>query len=199
MVLRLVLACLCTLALAACDAPGKLQVMRANSLVARGSHSEAILLYLRALEHPASAPYAEHGLGTAFHVMGEDAAALDRFAGVARALDALPEGRHRELRFRNHYNAGVVLFGEGDFDGAAAAFRDALRVSGGRLEAMRNLELSLMSREAEGDRGGGGGRGAAGATTEAMELTFGHLRAAEVERWRGREWPEEDRTPGDDR
>ena len=189
-----------TLILGGCaEAPGRLLVMRANFASARGMYTEAISLYLEALGHPAVAPYAEYGLGLVFFAMGENTAALNRFAAAERTLETLPEGLHRELRYRNHYNAGMVLFSKGDFAGAANSFRQALRVSGGRIEAMRNLELSLMSIEREDELGVGGGGNDGGASTEAMGLAFQYIQQREVEQWRSREWPEEEYAPGDDR
>jgi len=182
------------------DAPGKLLVTRANFLSARGMHAEAMHLYLQALGHEAVAPYAEYGLGLAFLSLGEEAAALGRFAEAARMLDDLPENLHRELRFRNHYNTGMVLFIKGDFAGAAESFREALRASGGRIEAIRNLELSLLSIEREAPPGAaGGGAGEGGDAAGAMALAFQHIQRREVEQWRNREWPEEERGPGNDR
>jgi len=180
------------------EAPGRLLVMRANFMTARGMYTEAIALYMEALEHPGAAPYAEYGLGLIFFALGEDAAALNRFLEADRILETLPDALHRELRYRNHYNTGMVLFGKGDFDGAAESFRNALRISGGRIEAMRNLELSLMSIERESGSGVGQG-GGDGTGTEAMALTFRHIQRREVEQWRNREWPEEEYVAGDDR
>ena len=179
------------------EAPGRLLVMRANSLAARGMHAQAIALYLEARGHEGAAPYAEFGLGLTFLALGEEEAALGRFAEAGRLLDALPEGLHGELRYRNHYNSGIVLFSKGDFAGAADSFREALRASSGRLEAMRNLELSLMSAERESS--GGAGEGGGGEPSEAMALAFEHIRQQGVEQWRNRAWPEDERAPGDDR
>ena len=182
------------------EAPGRLLVMRANFLSARGMYTDAILLYLEALEHNEAAPYAEYGLGLIFFAMGEESAALNRFAQADRMLADLPDNLHRELRYRNHYNTGMVLFSKGDFAGAANSFRQALRVSSGRIEAMRNLELSLMSIERETGSGMGGGTGDGGGTqTEAMALVFEYIQQREIEQWRNREWPEDEQIPGDDR
>jgi len=178
-------------------AEGKLLVTRANFQAARGMRGDAINLYMRALEHETAAPYAEYGLGLLFLGMGEDAAAAARFAETQRLLETEPAGLHRELRYRNHYARGMVFFGSGDFPGAAASFRDALRVSGGRLEAMRNLELSLKSVEAKNSAAAGPGEG--GGVTEATTPVFEYVRQKEVEQWKSREWPEEEHEPGDDR
>ncbi|MCL2599992.1 MAG: tetratricopeptide repeat protein, partial [Treponema sp.] len=119
---------------------------------------------------------------------------------TGRILETQPDTLHRELRYRNHYNTGMVLFSKGDFAGAADSFRQALRVNSGRLEAMRNLELSLMSIEREGASGigGGGEDDGTGTGTEAMALVFQHIRQREVDQWRNREWPEDEYVPGGD-
>jgi Ca-activated chloride channel family protein len=179
------------------EAEGKLLVTGANFQAAKGRRGEAIGLYMKALEHGAAAPYAEYGLGVAFMEMGEDAAADGRFAESLRLLESEPAGLHRELRYRNHYARGMVFFSKGDFSGAADSFRDALRVSPGRPEAMRNLELSLMSLERDG--AAGAGTGEVGGETEAMTLMFEYIRQREVEQWKSREWPEEEHEPGNDR
>ena len=179
------------------EAPGRLLIMRANFMSARGMYTDAISLYLEALEHRGVEPYAEYGLGLVFFALGEETAALNRFAAAERILETLPDTLHRELRYRNHYNTGMVLFSKGDFAGAANSFRQALRVSSGRIEAMRNLELSLMS--IERDDGSGIGGNGEGTTTEAMALAFQYIQQREVEQWRSQEWPEEDYAPGDDR
>jgi Ca-activated chloride channel family protein len=162
--------------------------MEANVLSAGGMYTEAIEAYLKALEYEEAAPYAGYGLGSVYYSLDEGAAALGRFADSQEILDTLPPAAHRELRYRISYNTGVVLFGGGDFAGAAAAFREALRLDPGRLEAKRNLELSLLSLTRET-----GGR----AEPRREESTgraalFEYLRHKEQNRWQSREWEGEE-------
>jgi tetratricopeptide (TPR) repeat protein len=178
---------------------GKLLVTRANFMAARGMNSEAVRLYMEAAEHEDVAAYAQYGLGLVFFAMDENEAAAGRFAMAEQLLEAMPEKLHRELRYRNHYNAGIVLFTGGDFAGAAGAFRNALRTSSGRTEAMRNLELSLKSLERNGENTAGGGGADNAGSDEAMAQVFQYIRQKEVEKWRSREWPQEEHAPGDDR
>jgi len=177
-------------------AEGRLLVMQGNFQAARGQHTRATVLYMQALDRPESAPYAEYALGNTFFTLDEAEAALSRFAEAQRLLDEEPSGLHRELRYRNHYNRGIALFSRADFEGAAAAFRNALRAVPGRPQAMRNLELSLLSQErrppeSEGDNGNG--------NSEALETTFRYLMQREARQWENRQWPEEESIPGDDR
>jgi Ca-activated chloride channel family protein len=169
--------------------------MEGNYLGSQGRHTEAIVSYHRALAHEGAAPYAESGLGTVYFSMGENTAALDRFEASSKLLESSPPADNRELRYRNNYNSGVILFAQGDFPAAADAFRQALRVDPGRIEAKRNLELSLlsMSREKSGKQ-----EKEASGETESRKVLFEYMRQKEQNQWKSREWVEEEESNGAD-
>ncbi|MDR1252696.1 MAG: tetratricopeptide repeat protein [Treponema sp.] len=175
--------------------PGKLLVMEANFFNVRGSYTEAVSSYSKALAYEEAAPYAEYGLGLVYYSLDEGTAALERFADSRKILDALPPGEHRELRYRLSYNTGEALFGTGDFAGAAASFREALRLEPARIEAKRNLELSLLSLANESSRGG---RSERGEQRESYAALFEYLRQKEYGQWKSREWAAEEETEGPD-
>jgi len=175
-----VLACGCS------RIPGKLLIMEANYRNSRGMYTQAISSYLKALEYEESTPYAEYGLGSVYFTMGEDKAALDRFTEAGKMLKAASPSGNRELSYRIHYNTGVVLFSKGDYSGAADSFREALRSDGGKIEAKRNLELSMKSLARDNMAGSGGG-----SENENRALLFEYLGQKELDRWRDHEWPEE--------
>jgi Ca-activated chloride channel family protein len=181
--------------------PGKLLVMEGGFFNARGMYTEAASAYLRALAYGEAAPYAEYGLGFVCLQLGEGDAALERFAASEKAL-AAGAAENRELLYRIRYNRGVVLFEKGNFDGAAGAFRAALETDGSRIEAKRNLELSLLSRA---QKAAGGGEspsrrntGSAAAddheTGEKLRnaALYEYLRQKEKNQWESREWIEEE-------
>jgi Ca-activated chloride channel family protein len=191
----LALALALPLLLATCrGADGKLLIMQGNFFSSRGMYPEAIASYMKALERPEAAAYGEYGLGTAYAALGEKEAALERYrAAEEQARDGEVRG---ELLYRLRYNSGVLHFEKGEYEEAAAAFRAALEIDGGRQEAKRNLELSLLAGDAPqppeaaeeeeaktAKRGEGGEDGAAAAL-------FGYLRVKEEEQWRSREWGE---------
>ncbi|MDR1971392.1 MAG: VWA domain-containing protein [Treponema sp.] len=178
------------------SAAGKLLVVEGNFYQAQGRGDEAILAYLKAMEYPEVLPYAEYGLGAVYAALEELPAALARYDAAAGALEALPAEGHRELAYRISYNRGVALFWEGDFQAAAAAFRRALELDGGRVEAKRNLELSLLSLGQEEKKkalGEGPGEG-----QEGLDALFRYLDIKEQNQWKSREWQEEAPSPGPD-
>jgi Ca-activated chloride channel family protein len=151
-------------------------------------HTEAILAYLEALEYDETAAYAEYGMGSVFLAMDEEAAALQRFAAAEERLAGMPRGDHRELIYRINYNRGVVRFHAGDFAAAADQFRAALETDAGRIEAKRNLELSLLSLAGQSS----GPTPAANLSFQkedgASRTLFEYIRRKEQDQWKSLEW-----------
>jgi Ca-activated chloride channel family protein len=173
---------------------GKLLLIEANYLNSRGRYNEAIVPYLKALNHDDAAPYAEYGLGQTFHSLDENAAALNRYVNSQKMLEVSSESEHRELRFRNYYNSGIIFFDEGDYQAAAFAFKEALKADPRRLEAKRNLELSLLSITMESNRE----ENQAESRQESREILFDYLKQQEQQRWKSREWEPEENYTGKD-
>jgi Ca-activated chloride channel family protein len=174
----------------------KILLIEANYLSSQGRYDEAIIPYQKALNYEDSAPYAEYGLGLTFYSLDEGKAALKRFDSSQKMLGAFSAGaeEHRELRFRNNYNSGIVFFFFGDFNSAADAFRTAFRADPRRVEAKHNLELSLMSivkETAENNRPDQ-------AQQETKEILFDYLRQNEQQKWKSREWMPEENSTGPD-
>jgi Ca-activated chloride channel family protein len=174
---------------------GKLLLIEANYLSSRGRYDEAVVPYFKALNYEDSSPYAEYGLGLTFYLLDEGKAALKRFDDSQKKLEKFPAVEHRELRYRNNYNSGIVYFEEGDFQSAATAFREALRADPRKIEAKRNLELSLLSivRDESVDRSGENRQ-----ESETREILFEFLREKEQQQWKSREWAPEERQTGPD-
>jgi len=166
---------------------GKLLIMQGNFQNAKGDHSGAISSYMQALEYAQAAPYSEFGLGSVYFALGEEKAALERFAHASKTLEMSDPAANRELQYRIHYNTGVVLFSEGDFSGATQSFREALKIDGGKKDAKRNLELSLRSLARENIAGGENND----AGSESRAVLFEYMRQKEFNQWKSREWQEE--------
>ena len=192
---------LCVFLLNSCaKVQGKLLIMEANFFSTRGFYTEAISSYMKALDY--EAPYAEYGLGTAYFALEEGSAALERYKAAIKSLDELRPEQHTELRYRLYYNMGIIHFEKGNYEEAAGAFRDALKVDGSRIEAKRNLELSLLTitrnnpPQAASSQGRveGSQQGLAGNSSALFE----YLKEKEQEHWKSREWTEESDFSGPD-
>jgi Ca-activated chloride channel family protein len=173
---------------------GRLQILGGNFLYVRGLHGEAAAAYLRALNHADAAPYAEYGLGMLDFSREAGEAALARYTAAEQYLESSPPDEHRELRFRIPYNRGLIFFSRKEYAAAAGAFRAALEIDGRRVEAKRNLELSLLALSRE-TQAAGGRRDGPG---EAAAALFNYLRIKEQNQWKSREWIEEESPPGPD-
>jgi Ca-activated chloride channel family protein len=187
------------LAASCSDTPGKLKIIEGGFFNSQGMYTEAIAAYRSSLAFPAAAPYGEYGLGVMYLSLDEGGAALERFTAAEKALAVSGGEDHRELRYRIHYNKGVIRFRNGDYTGAAGEFRKALEAGGSHIEAKRNLELSLLSagrpenrQAAPAPLSGGNKAGQEG------EVLFDYLRQKERDRWKSREWVEDTPLPGPD-
>ncbi|MDR2964319.1 MAG: VWA domain-containing protein [Treponema sp.] len=172
---------------------GKLLLMEANFLFSRGRYDEAGAAYYKALEHEDASPYAEYGLGITYHFMDENTTALNRYVNSHEKLIGISGTEHNELRYRIQYNSGIIYFEEGNFDAAASAFREALKIAPSKIDAKRNLEISLMSiaRETSQERQPEEGH------DEAKEMIFQMIQQQEQQFWQSGEWAEERFTGND--
>jgi Ca-activated chloride channel family protein len=92
------------------------------------------------------------------------------------------------------------LFWDGNFEGAAAAFREALEIDGSRNEAKRNLELSLLSlsREQAAERRREKGEEQGEHRDDRLATLFQYLNLKEQNQWKSREWEEDPALLGPD-
>jgi Ca-activated chloride channel family protein len=173
-------------------------LLRGNFFSAQGMHTEAILAYLEALEYDETAAYAEYGLGSVYLSLDEEAAALEHFAAAEERLAGMRREDHRELLYRIHYNRGVVRFHAQDFAAAADQFRLALETDVGRIEAKRNLELSLLSLTGQSS----GASSSFGLNLQeeqrGSKMLFDYIRRKEQDQWKSREWSGDDDFMGPD-
>jgi len=172
---------------------GKLILMEANYLFSHGRYDDAVMSYQKALQFKDSAPYAEYGLGLTLYFLDETDAALNRYDNSKRILQTLPENEHRELRYRNYYNSGIIYFENDDFISAAQAFKEALRINPERIDAKRNLEISLKSIIIDTSRNKSEER-----RSETREILFDYIKQHEQQYWKSAEWADEEQFAGND-
>ncbi|MDR1788482.1 MAG: tetratricopeptide repeat protein [Treponema sp.] len=176
---------LLTLAGACKGAEGKLLAVEGAWYQSLGFPTRAIGAYLRAREYPEVSAYAEFGLGAVYQALGEHRAALARYQSAEEG--ALRAG-HPELLYRVRYNRGIALFSGGDYEGAAAAFRGALEAESSRIDAKRNLELSLLRQDALLSAARAAGQARVDDEGDGASALFNYLRTKEEEQWKNQDW-----------
>jgi len=172
---------------------GKLLLLEANYLFSQERYDEAVVPYQQALAYEDSAPYAGYGLGLTLHSLDEKTEALDFYGNSKKILENFSDNEHRELRYRNYYNSGIIYFEEGDYLLAADAFKEALRADPRRTEAKRNLEISLMSISMESNS-----ENRTEERNETREVIFDYIKQQEQQYWKSREWMPEENLTGPD-
>jgi Ca-activated chloride channel family protein len=187
-------------ACSACAGPDrqKLLIMEGNFHLAAGRYNQAIAAYMNALALPDALPdaepYGEFALGTACLAMNEDAAALERFDRAKRSILQRNSEKDRELLYRIAYNTGIIYFEAGTYEEAAREFRSALKYDSSRIDAKRNLELSLLSLSRNEAARQDASRVEIVETGENDTL-LEYIRQKEQERWKSQE-KTEDLSPG---
>jgi Ca-activated chloride channel family protein len=104
--------------------------------------------------------------------------------------------RYRDIAFRIHYNAGIVYYNAGNIETAARHFRLALLADPSRIEAKRNLELSLARLPDERSLGAGSSMTAhrlsennsRDAERKGNEVLFDFIQQKEEDRWKSWAW-----------
>jgi Ca-activated chloride channel family protein len=177
---------------------GNLLLMRGNFLNSQGLYNEAIVSYMDALAYRDAAPYAEYGLGSVYLSLDERNAALEHFAAAEEQLKTFRREDHRELIYRIHYNSGVVRFYEGEYENAAEQFRVALETDGSRIEAKRNLELSLLSLSRQSGSAASSLSVNPDREGKGPQVLFDYIRQKEEDQWKSREWIEDGPSFGPD-
>ena len=84
--------------------------------------------------------YAVYDLGTAYALLGEDDAAMEKYVLIT-------EDAPSAIRYGAYYNAGIIAHKNEDYDHAIEYFKKALEADSTRLDAKINLELSIQSVE----------------------------------------------------
>ena len=87
--------------------------------------------------------YSLYDLGTAYLMVGENDAAMERFTSIS-------DDAHNDVKYSAFYNAGIISYNRGDYDEAKEYFKKALKVDNSKIDAKINLELSAQMSSAKG-------------------------------------------------
>ena len=108
-------------------------------------YKHAVSCYLTAVQNadennPDAYYYSLFDLGTAYSMLDENEAAMEKFAKVSEDAPAA-------VLYAVYYNSGVIAHKNGEYDKALDYFRQALEVDSTRIEAKINMELSIQLAE----------------------------------------------------
>ena len=116
-----------------------------NRLFEQGKYLDAERAYVEAQAEMPGRPELSYNLGNS----------LIRQKKYDQALQALRQAAgsgDRDLQARSWYNAGNALFEAGDFQNAAEAYVQALRLHPADRDAKHNLELALKKKQEQGQQ-----------------------------------------------
>ena len=121
-------------------------ILKGTFAFAQKQYSQAVSYFNLANEaaqqkqNKQAAQYALYDLGTAYSLLGEDDAAMEKYSELAQ--DA-PDS----IRYGAYYNAGIIAHKNEDYEHAIEYFKKALEADSTRIDAKINLELSIQSVE----------------------------------------------------
>jgi Ca-activated chloride channel family protein len=202
-------------------AEAKIRLLEGNFFMARDMPDKAEASYIRArsLAAPGDIPYAVYALAfvqlqrgekevaaeeaeeSAATLLLDEAHALiarENAADTDRMTQAFRHGhgeRHRELAYRIHYNVGLACYNAGKPEEAAWEFRQALLVDPSRIEAKRNLEISLAQMENRSSVETSEvktARPVREGATRGNSVLFDFIRQKETDRWKSWAWQSEE-------
>ncbi len=140
----LVSMCLPLLFLTGCS-DSTADVLKGTFAFAQKQYSRAVSYFNQAKEKEVKKDspgidYILYDLGTAYSLLGEDEAAMEKYDQISPEAAAL-------IQYGVYYNSGIIAHKNEDYEKAVEYFKKALSVDSTRLEAKINLELSIQNIE----------------------------------------------------
>ena len=121
-------------------------ILKGTFAFAKKQYSQAVAYFnsasetARQKENEQTMQYALYDLGTAYSLLGEDDAAMEKYSQI-------DQNAPDSIRYGAYYNAGIIAHKNEDYDHAIEYFKKALEVDSTRLDAKINLELSIQNVE----------------------------------------------------
>ena len=124
------------------------EILKGTFAFAKKQYSKAVSYFHTAVESSEKSgdtqklSYTLYDLGTAYSLLGEEDAAMERFAQI-------PTDAPVSIRYSAYYNAGVLAHKNEDYEHAIEYFKKALEADSTQIDAKINLELSIQSVEVD--------------------------------------------------
>lgn len=117
-------------------------ILRGNYAYQNGEYQKALLYYLDQEDQGSHKERILHNIATIYYALGEGYPALELWGQTESSVDD-------EVLFAASFNSAVVFYQSGQFHKAYYAFKKALNLDPGSLDAKKNLELTIERLEAE--------------------------------------------------
>ena len=135
----------CLVTLSGCS-DSSADILKGSFAYAQKQYSKAVAYFNSANEaakktnNNEAMQYALYDLGTAYSLLGEDEAAMEKYAELAQDGPVA-------IRYGAYYNAGLIAHKNEDYEHAIEYFKKALEADSAKVDAKINLELSIQSIE----------------------------------------------------
>ena len=155
-------------------------VLRGNYFYQQGRYQDALLFYLKGEDTGKYSGRITYNVGNVYYALGEGHAALQIWGEINGNRDS-------EVSFNTIFNTGVIYYQLGDYPEAYRAFRTALELDTGNLDAKKNLELTIDRLEAEARSGESRTENPAPETTEDARRILQYIKRKEGSLWKSKE------------
>lgn len=152
-------------------------VLRGSAASYKGDYQNALVAYLQQSDNRRYREIVLYDIADVYYALGEGAAALEIWRGIQ-------ESSEKRVIFSAAFNRGVAAYQEGYFLEAYHAFRQALELEPGSLDAKKNLELTIQRLEAD-SRSGEGAPSREDRTPDDVRRILQYIKRKEGNPWTG--------------
>ncbi len=159
-------------------------VLRGNYFYQQGRYQDALLFYLKGEDTGKYRGRISYNVGNVYYALGEGHAALQIWAEIDSDRDS--EVSFNTV-FNTVFNTGVIHYQLGNYPEAYRAFRTALELDTGSLDAKKNLELTIDRLEADARSGEFRTENPVPETSEDARRILQYIKRKEGSLWKSKE------------
>ena len=127
-----------------------INILQGTQYFKQKKYQDSSICFMEAAENSAQKqnqkvlPYALYNLGTAYSMLAEQDAALEKYNQVLSMQDV-----SQELIYSVYFNLGIMYYKIGDFNAASENFKQAIKIDNTKTDAKINMEMSMQMIEAQ--------------------------------------------------
>lgn len=159
-------------------------ILRGHYAYQQGDYQKALIHYLGEEEQGNHKERILFNIADVYYALGEGLPALELWQQIDSSSD-------EDVLYAAGFNSGVVLYQSGRFVEAYYAFRRALELKPGSLDAKKNLELTLERLEAENRTNDSRAPAATPEISDDARRILQYIKRKEGSRWKTEDSPSE--------